>query len=84
MKKTITTITLAIVMMFGATFANAGILVSDRQAPAAECGEASKDGIIVFGRDGIIVFGFVIIGNPTKDTKPCTTEAGKDGIIVFG
>ena len=58
MKKTIATITLALVMTFGATFANAGIIISDSPAPAAS--DTGRDGIIVFGRDGIIVFGFAV------------------------
>ncbi len=57
MKKTLATITLAIVMTFGATFANAGILISDAPAPAAS---TDREGIIVFGRDGIIVFGYAL------------------------
>ena len=62
MKKTITTLTLAATMFFGATFANAGIIITDRATTAsADDNGTNRDGIIVFGRDGIIVFGFGII-----------------------
>ena len=53
MKKTLTAITLAVILMFGATFANAGILVSD--APTATSTSTDKSGIIIF-KDGIIIF----------------------------
>ena len=56
MKKVFTTIALATVMAFGATFANAGIIMGDRSAPTATtCSD--KDGIIYGGRDGIIYGG---------------------------
>jgi hypothetical protein len=75
MKNTITTITLAITLAFGATFANAGIIVSDSPSPACE-----KDGIIIEGL-GIIIEGLgkglgIIIEKPGT---PCTAT---DGIII--
>ncbi len=62
MKKALTTITLAIVLMFGATFANAdtGIIVVGKAASTT-----TDTGIIVVGKDGIIVVGkaiFSILG----------------------
>ena len=73
MKRAITTITLAVTMAFGATFANAGILISD--APSTTC---EKDGIIIEGI-GIIIqslgFGIII----EKSVTPCTAT---DGIII--
>ncbi|CAN5540273.1 hypothetical protein BH10ACI2_BH10ACI2_11420 [soil metagenome] len=92
MKKTITAISLAIVMMFGATLANAGIIVGDRATSSCDSA-AAKDGIIVFGaKDGIIVFGLadagiIVFGKDgiivfgAKETTPCTS-ATKSGIIV--
>ncbi len=57
MKNTLTTLTLAIVLTFGATFANAGIIITDRSDQAAGiivtdlantgCKSAEKGGIIV-------------------------------------
>ena len=79
MKKAFTTITLAIVMAFGSTFALAGdgIIVFGREAaPQCTTASAEKDGIIVFGRDGIIVFGIVIY------QPSCTPAAARDGILV--
>ncbi|MFM9905035.1 MAG: hypothetical protein ACKVQJ_10750 [Pyrinomonadaceae bacterium] len=76
MKTTFTTITLALVLTFGATFANAGIIVSDR----AE--NPCKSGIIVSDSPGIIVsdfFGF-ITGIIVSD-KPAESNC-KSGIIV--
>lgn len=95
MKKTITTITLATIMILGTTFANAntGIIVAGRSADNTTCTQ-SKDGIIVAGRDGIIVAGLtgIIVAGLTGiivagfddggTSTPCT--AGKDGIIVAG
>ena len=58
MKKTLTSITLAIVLMFGATFANAGIIVTDAPAPSTSADKSGiiilKDGIIIL-KDGIII-----------------------------
>jgi hypothetical protein len=67
MKKTITTITLAITILFGATFANAGILLTDRTTNSV--------GILVTDRSnsaaGILV--------TDRQNQLCT--AGK-GIVV--
>ena len=93
MKKTIGTITLAVVMTFGATFANAGILVADRAARPCEEATATtgKKGIIVFGRSiGIIVFGaaaymntgIIVFGE--KDSSCADATEKSPGIIVFG
>jgi len=59
MKKTLATIMLAATMLFGATFANAGIIITDRTDSAQT--DVARDGIIVFGSTvaslaGIIVF----------------------------
>jgi hypothetical protein len=71
MKKTITTITLAIIMTFGATFANAGIIIGDKSAPAC----SGNEGIII--GDILELFG-IIIGDKSA---PCTTT-DTDGIII--
>lgn len=67
--------TLAAVLMFGATFAMAeGILVSDTKT--TECTQ-TNEGIIVFGAaDGIIVFGSAQTG--------IIVFGAAEGIIVFG
>jgi hypothetical protein len=83
MKKTLKAMTLAAVMVFGATFAQAGIIVTDRQA---SCNE--KEGIIVTDRSGIIVtdrsFGGIIssiIGIIVTDLVG-KSDDGCEGIIV--
>ena len=92
MKKTITTIAMAMVFTFGATFANAGILVGDRTAPQTTCSE--KDGILVGDRGGILVgdrtgilvgdiVSYVVgilVGDLSSTSTPCTQQ--KDGILV--
>lgn len=95
MKKTITAITLAMLLGLGTTFANAeGILVADRSAGTCTSTDTTKDGIIVFGRDGIIVFGrdgIIVFGiaaamSAVSDVisgdaaQPCS--ASRDGILV--
>jgi len=88
MKNTITTITLAIVMTFSTTLANAGIMVSDKAAPAP-CADSTKDGILVGGRsllmDGIrLAIAFktgILVGGRTN---PETCTQSKDGILVGG
>lgn len=69
MKKLISTLTLAVVMMFGATFSYAGIIISDNHEAAC------NSGIIVFGNSGIIVFGVTIGENPCS-------SLGNGGIII--
>lgn len=54
MKKLISTLTLAVVMMFGSTFTFAA--------------DTCRDGIIVFGNSGIIVFGVTIGTDPCAPT----------------
>ena len=88
MKKTIATITLAAIMTFGSTFANAGIIVAGRTADNGCTTTQNKDGIIVAGLTGIIVAGLtgiIVAGLADTDTTPCTTNSfAKDGIIVAG
>lgn len=90
MKNTIATITLAATMMFTATFANAGILVSDRPAPPCE---TSKEGIMVSDRSGILVSDRAFVGGIIKDItifitgimvsdKPAAQCNSKEGILV--
>lgn len=76
MKKTITTITLALVMTFGATFANAGIIIGDATTTTTTC-TGTKDGIII--GDLLQELWGIIIGD--RSSEPCTT-ATKDGIII--
>ena len=98
MKKTLTTVTLALVLSFGATIANAGILVADRSIRQTTCSETAsqdKGGKFVFGRNtGIIVFGaaitylntgIIVFGaKDTSCTEPEPQSLGSTGIIVFG
>ena len=81
MKKILTTITLAIVMTFGATFVNAdaGIIVAGSPGVIPPC-TTTTDGIIVAGRAIVgAVFGIIVAGSP--GAEPCV---GTDGIIVAG
>ena len=85
MKKVITTFTLAAILMMGATFANAGIIVagvSNNTTKSEPCVETTKSltGIIVAGFTGIIVAGFtgIIVAGAT-DEAPVNC-----GIIVAG
>ncbi len=77
MKNTLKAITLAAVLTFGATFANAGLLVSDRPSQTGDttCNntDTSVTGIIIGGVTGIIIGGIagIIIG-------------GDPGIIIGG
>ena len=92
MKKTFATITLALVLTFGATFANAGILIGDRWATPAPC-SASKDGILIGDRSaiGILIGDFaaylegILIGD--KTATGCTAKGGimvsdRSGILI--
>jgi hypothetical protein len=83
MKKTLTTITLAVVLALSTTFAyaNDGIIVAGSpQTPPATCGSTSVDGIIVAGRAIVqVTFGIIVAGSP--ETQGCTET---DGIIVAG
>ena len=78
MKKTLTTLTLAAIMMFGATFtfAGDGIIVAGR--PAADC-QPATNGIIVAGKTIVnVLFGIIVAGSPIEQ---CVET---DGIIVAG
>ena len=82
MKKVFTTIAMATVFTFGATFAHAGLLLSD--GPQT-CADTQKDGIIIAGR-GILQFftqleGIIIAGTPDPAPPPCVET---DGIIIAG
>jgi hypothetical protein len=91
MKNTIATFTLAIVLTFGATFANAGIMVSD--AKVNPCATETKGGIIVTNSPGIIVTnapGGIIVTNivnailgiiVTNKPAPCKS-VDRNGIMV--
>ncbi|MFN0279226.1 MAG: hypothetical protein ACKVRN_11565 [Pyrinomonadaceae bacterium] len=87
MKKTITTIAMAMVFTFGATFANAGILVGDRGTTQTTCTTSEKDGILVGDRSaiGILVgdiIGFIdgiLVGDRTA---PAQCSSDRDGILV--
>lgn len=92
MNKTLTTITLALVLTFGATIANAGIIISDKAQ-----GSCGKNGILVSDSDsptggiiisdlmapGIIISDIVtrvagiIISDRKGGAGPC-----KNGIII--
>lgn len=85
MKKTLTTITLAIVLFLGSTFANAGTGIIIAGVPAEDagepCTESSNDGIIIAGLHGIIIAGFsgIIIAGLVDDDSTQTC-----GIIIAG
>jgi len=75
MKKTITLITLAITLAFGATFANAGIIIGDQSQDPCK---TATDGIIIGDMFTKIISQIegIIIGDAPK---PCTQT---DGIII--
>lgn len=78
MKKTITAITLAMLLSLGTTFANAeGILVADRSANQCTSSDSLKDGIIVLGRS-ILEFAGILVADAAA---PCS-DSSKDGILV--
>jgi hypothetical protein len=78
MKKTLTAITLAMTLAFGATIANAesGIIIGDQPTPCT-----ATDGIIIGDMFTTIVNTIegIIIGD-TANTDPCTAQT--DGIII--
>ncbi len=84
MKNTIATITLALVFTFGATFANAGILIGDRTVTPTPCSD-TKEGILIGDRSavGILIGDFaaylegILIGDKAT---PCSDV--KDGILI--
>jgi hypothetical protein len=99
MNKTITTITLAIVLTFGATFANAGILIGDRADSGSNKGSCTN-GIIIGGAPiaGILIGDLVAPGILVSDLvsgvagiligdeatpSPCKSRS-KNGIIIGG
>jgi len=89
-KNTLAAITMMVVMGFGATIANAGILLSDKNAPATPCvKEVTADngiilsdlieGIIVLGlTDGIIVLGrgdgIIVLGRTAPNAPVCEVK----------
>ncbi len=78
MKKTITAITLAMLLSLGTTFANAeGILVADRSAATCTSTDSVKDGIIILGRS-ILEFAGILVADLSA---PCS-DGSKDGILV--
>lgn len=87
MKSTITALTLAIVLASGASFAHAGIIVTDRTEQ--EC-KAAKEGIIVTDFVGVLraILGIIVTDKPISDGCKVPTRNGiivtdrADGIIV--
>ncbi len=86
MKKTITTIALAITLTMGTTFANAGIIVEKADGATSQtCSDGSKKD--TFGTGIIVELVGIIVERATgiiverSDTKDCSTTR-KTGIIV--
>ena len=81
MKKTLSAITLATVLMFGSTFANTGIIIAgytqDTSTTTQDNTEISLTGIIIAGFTGIIIAGYT-------DTKDTPTGGQSNGIIIAG
>jgi hypothetical protein len=77
MKKTLTTITLAVVLTLGSTFAfGEGIIVAGK---SQTCTTTREEGIIVAGKAFVgILFGIIVAGNPSAQ---CVEN---EGIIVAG
>lgn len=88
MKNIITTATMAIVLTFGATFANAGIIVTDRaegiivtDRAEQRCTSVNKEGIIVTDFVGVFraILGIIVTDAPEKE---CSPSRDRNGIIV--
>jgi len=81
MKRTLTTLTLAAIMMFASTFAHAGILIGDRAAPSCSKDEAGSDTSLV--KTVLAMIDGILIGDRTgiligdNQQEPCT-----DGILI--
>lgn len=81
-------------MSFGATFANAGVLIADATTPApcqeAPTKEKFDSGIVVAGFTGIVVAGFtgIVVAGVTDESPEVTNcgivVAGFTGIVVAG
>ena len=92
MKKAISTFALASILTLGTTFANGGIIVAGRPAPAPEPSKSScqpqTEGIIVAGLTGIIVAGLtgiIVAGAPEQEVQGCFDPVvDTEGIIVAG
>jgi hypothetical protein len=94
----IPTMLMLVTLMFGATAANAGIIVggrasadSDKTNPCEETKDDSLSGILTelvgFAKSGIIVGGRlgIIVGGRTSDQDTCgIIVGGRTGIIVGG
>lgn len=87
MKKTLATVTMALVLGCSTAFAQKGIIIADKsggtKADTCTASTASKDGIIIADRSGILggliaVLEGIIIAD--KGAAPCS--AAKDGIII--
>ena len=83
MKKTLTAITLALLLTVGASFAHAGIIITDSPVNNNNC-EAEKDGGIVKDMKEVIeeIFGIIITDSPVADDAQCKEESDKTGIII--
>lgn len=78
MKKTITAITLAMLLSVGTTFVKAeGILVADRSATQCTSSDSLKDGIIILGRSILELAGILV----ADVAAPCSDNS-RDGILV--
>ena len=89
MKNIITATTMAIVLTFGATLANAGIIVTDRAegiivTDRAEqpCTSVNKEGIIVTDFVGVFraILGIIVTDAPEKECSSISRD--RNGIIV--
>lgn len=92
LKNTISALTLMVVLGLGAVSANAGFMITDRNAPCQDnsftkdladtiggitvAGMPMLDGIIIIGRDGLMI--------SDKSSECQTPTAEKDGIIIIG
>ena len=91
LKNTISALTLMVVLGLGAVSANAGFMITDKNAPCqgdsitkdladvlggiTVAGMPMLDGIIIIGRDGFMI----------SDKAECqATATEKDGIIIIG
>ena len=91
MKNAIKAVTLVTVIMFGTTFASAGIIVGGRAETETKCQSVEKAGIIVGGRgifgDILDAIAGIIVGGKGEKETTCNEKSGilvsdRTGILV--
>jgi len=86
MKKTLATLTMALVLGCSTVFAQKGIIIADKsagtKADTCTASTGSKDGIIIADRSGIIGGLIAVLEGIIIADKGAPCSASKDGIII--